>query len=73
MVSDKIAQLREDLHFKVLHLLESRPDLSQGEIAEEVRVSLGAVNFCVTALIEKGTSRSPTSKHLEAKSAPPIS
>ncbi len=54
MTSDKISQQREDLHFKVLHLLESRPALSQREIAEEVGVSLGAVNFCVKALIAKG-------------------
>ncbi|WRH76561.1 MAG: MarR family EPS-associated transcriptional regulator [Sphingobium sp.] len=54
MASDKIVQQREDLHFKVLRLLESQPDLSQRKIAEEVGVSLGAVNFCVKALIDKG-------------------
>lgn len=54
MVSDKIAQKREDVHFRVLRLLESRPDASQREIAEELGMSLGAINFCVKALIEKG-------------------
>lgn len=54
MVSDKIAQQREDVHFRVLRLLESRPDASQREIAEELGVSLGAINFCVKALIYKG-------------------
>lgn len=54
MASDRISQQREDLQFKVLRLLERRPDLSQREIAQEVGVSLGAVNFCVKALIEKG-------------------
>ena len=54
MVSDKIAQQREDVHFRVLRLLESRPDASQREIAEELGVSLGAINFCVKALIDKG-------------------
>ena len=54
MVSDKIAQQREDVHFRVLRLLERRPDASQREIAEELGVSLGAVNFCVKALIDKG-------------------
>lgn len=52
--SDKIAQQREDVHFRVLRLLESRPDASQREIAEELGVSLGAINFCVKALIDKG-------------------
>lgn len=42
------------MHFRVLRLLESRPDASQREIAEELRVSLGVINFCVKALIVKG-------------------
>jgi len=54
MVSDKITKQREDVHFRVLRLLESRPDASQREIAEELGVSLGAINFCVKALIGKG-------------------
>lgn len=54
MASDKIAHQREDVHFRVLRLLESRPDASQREIAEELGVSLGAINFCVKALIGKG-------------------
>lgn len=54
MSNDKIAQQREDVHFRVMRLLESRPDASQREIAGELGVSLGAINFCVKALIDKG-------------------
>lgn len=54
MARDKIAQQREDVYFRVLRLLESRPDASQREIAEELGVSLGAINYCVKALINKG-------------------
>jgi EPS-associated MarR family transcriptional regulator len=54
MAKDKTAQQREDLHFKVLRLLESRPDIPQREIGKEVGVSLGTVNYCVKALIDKG-------------------
>lgn len=54
MVSDKIAQQREDVHFRVLRLLEVRPDASQREIAEQLGVSLGAINFCIKALVDKG-------------------
>lgn len=54
MVSDKIAQRRKDMYFRVLRLLERRPDASQREIAEELGVSLGVINFCVKALIDKG-------------------
>lgn len=54
MASDKISQQREDLQFKVLRLLKVPPDLSQRGIAEEVGMSLGAVIFCVKALVTNG-------------------
>jgi EPS-associated MarR family transcriptional regulator len=57
MVRDKIAEHREDEHFSVLRLLESWPEASQREIAEELGVSLGAINFCLKALIDKGHIR----------------
>jgi EPS-associated MarR family transcriptional regulator len=54
MASDKVDLQREDVHFRVLRLLDSRPDASQREISDELGVSLGAVNYCLKALIEKG-------------------
>lgn len=45
---------QEDARFRVLRLIERRPNLSQREIANELGVSLGAVNYCLNALIEKG-------------------
>jgi EPS-associated MarR family transcriptional regulator len=54
MGSDKITRQREDMDFRLLRLLEIRPDASQREMAEELGVSLGAINFCVQALINKG-------------------
>lgn len=54
MVSDKVARQREDVHFRVLRLIEKRPDASQREIAEELGLSLGAVNYCLRALLQKG-------------------
>jgi len=44
----------EDVHFRVLRVLENKPDISQRQIAEELGVSLGAVNYCLRALIDKG-------------------
>jgi EPS-associated MarR family transcriptional regulator len=44
----------EEAHFKLLRLIDSKPDLSQRELAREMGVSLGKVNYCVNALIEKG-------------------
>lgn len=44
----------EESHYKLLRLIELRPDASQRELASAMGVSLGKVNYCVNALIEKG-------------------
>lgn len=42
------------MRFRLLRLLEQRPDLSQRELASELGVSLGATNYVLRALVEKG-------------------
>ena len=44
----------EDTHFRLLRLLEARSDLSQRDLARELGTSLGKVNYCLNALIDKG-------------------
>jgi EPS-associated MarR family transcriptional regulator len=44
----------EDLHYKLLKLLQANPDLSQRRLAQELDISLGKTNYCLRALIEKG-------------------
>lgn len=44
----------EDASFRVLRLLERNPELSQREVAEALGVSLGATNYLLRALVEKG-------------------
>lgn len=44
----------EDLHFRVLKLLQDQPDLSQRELADKLGVSNGKLHYCLRALIEKG-------------------
>ena len=46
--------LNEDVRFRLMRLLENQPDLSQRDIAEALGVSLGATNYVLKALIEKG-------------------
>ncbi|MEO9656089.1 MarR family EPS-associated transcriptional regulator [Marinomonas sp.] len=46
--------LTEENRLKILKLLEAQPHLSQRKIALELNISLGKVNFCVRALIDKG-------------------
>ena len=51
---DSDHRLPEEVHFRLLRLLEQEPDLSQREIARRMGVSLGKVNYCLHALVEKG-------------------
>jgi EPS-associated MarR family transcriptional regulator len=53
MTSKRLEHL-EDLHFRVLRLLEEQPDMSQRELAERLEVSNGKLHYCMKALIEKG-------------------
>jgi len=43
-----------DIHFRVLHLLEEEPELTQRELAKKLGISLGGVNYCLKALIDVG-------------------
>lgn len=44
----------DDVRYRLLRLLEQKPALSQREIARRMGVSLGATNYLLRALIEKG-------------------
>jgi len=46
--------LTDEYRYRILKLLESDPHASQRRIADELGISLGRVNYCLQALIEKG-------------------
>ncbi|ARU32301.1 MarR family EPS-associated transcriptional regulator [Sulfuriferula sp. AH1] len=46
--------LTDEYRYKILKKLEIEPEVSQRELARELGISLGKVNFCLNALIEKG-------------------
>jgi EPS-associated MarR family transcriptional regulator len=48
------AKIQEEARFQILLLLHEDPSLSQRDLGERVGVSLGAVNYCLKALIERG-------------------
>jgi EPS-associated MarR family transcriptional regulator len=47
-------QLQEDTTFRVLRMLQSNPDMTQREIAEQLGISASGLNYCLKALIDKG-------------------
>ena len=44
----------EELRLRILRLLTESPDLSQRELANRLGLSLGKMNYCLRALIDKG-------------------
>ncbi len=47
-------EFQEDLQFQVLRRLQEEPGVSQRSLAREFNISLGSINFCFRALVEKG-------------------
>jgi EPS-associated MarR family transcriptional regulator len=41
-------------HLKVLRLLQDNPDITQRQMAQRLGISLGGLNYCLKALVEKG-------------------
>jgi len=56
-----------EMHYRLLKVLEERPDLSQRELARELGISLGKVNYCLAALIERGWVKARNFRHSSNK------
>lgn len=46
--------ISDEYRYKILKALEANPAISQRELAHELGISLGKVNYCVKALVERG-------------------
>ena len=44
----------DDTSYGLLKTLENNPSLSQRDLAKRLGISLGKVNYCLNALVEKG-------------------
>lgn len=60
--------LDDETRYHLLRLLEQDPALSQRRLARELGVSVGKINYCLRALLEKGlvkaaNFRSSDNKH----------
>ncbi len=45
---------QEELKLRVMRVIEEKPTATQREIAQELNVSLGGVNYCLKALVDRG-------------------
>lgn len=59
--------LQEDTNFRVMRLLQENPDLTQRELAEKLGVSVGGLNYCLKALMEKGMVKMQNFTHSKNK------
>ncbi|WP_050463249.1 MarR family EPS-associated transcriptional regulator [Herbaspirillum autotrophicum] len=46
--------LDDESRYRILKQLDLSPGISQRELAKDLGISLGKVNYCINALIEKG-------------------
>jgi len=61
--------LTEEMRYKVMRLLQSNPKLSQRDLARKLGISLGKINFCVRALIQRGWVKASNFKNSHNKAA----
>ncbi len=53
-MTSRQAKIQEDTHFRIMRILQENPDLTQRELAENLGMSVGGLNYCLRALIDKG-------------------
>lgn len=53
-MTSRLAKTQEDTHFRIMRILQENPDLTQRELAEKLGISVGGLNYCLNALIDKG-------------------
>lgn len=61
--------LTDEVRFKLLKLLEANPKMSQREVARELGISVGKVNYCLKALVQKGWLKATNFKNSKNKVA----
>ena len=47
-------KIQQETHFRIMRILQENPDLTQRELADKLGMSLGGLNYCLKALIDKG-------------------
>lgn len=58
-----------ETHLKVLRSIQENPEITQRELAAELGVSLGKVNYCLRALMSRGLIKARNFKNSHNKRA----
>jgi EPS-associated MarR family transcriptional regulator len=59
----------DEAHYKLMRLLEANPGMSQRELAQQLGMSLGKVNYCLQAVVRKGWIKATNFKNSRNKAA----
>ena len=59
--------LSDEIRYQLLKQLENNPQLTQRELAESMGISLGKLNYCLKALIDKGLVKAANFKRNQNK------
>lgn len=59
----------DETRYQVLRLFHGNPELSQRDVARELGISLGTVNYCVRALVRQGWLKIANFKNSHNKAA----
>ena len=60
---------RDEVRLRVLQALEANPELSQRQLAAQLGVSLGGVNYALKALVERGFVKAGNFRKSESRVA----
>lgn len=61
--------LTDETRYKLLRMLEANPQASQRDLAQSLGISVGKVNYCLNALIERGWLKAKNFKNNKNKRA----
>lgn len=50
----QLHMLSDEIRLKLMRLFEANPDATQRDVARELGISLGKVNYCLQALVQRG-------------------
>jgi EPS-associated MarR family transcriptional regulator len=68
-MSERTPILSEEAHYKVMRLIAANPQVSQRDVARELGMSLGKVNYCLQALMRRGWVKASNFRNSHNKAA----
>ena len=61
--------MSDDIHYRLLKILKPQPEASQRQLAAALGISLGKINYCIRALLDRGWIKATNFKNCQHKLA----